>query len=64
MHIAVIGAGVVGVTTAWALRQRGHTVSVIDPQPGAAMETSKANAGQRSYGYVYPWASPAMIGKA
>lgn len=64
MHIAVIGAGVVGVTTAWALRQRGHTVSVIDPQSAAGMETSKANAGQRSYGYVYPWASPAMIGKA
>ncbi|WP_028671036.1 D-amino acid dehydrogenase [Saccharospirillum impatiens] len=64
MHIAVIGAGVVGVTTAWVLRQRGHTVSVIDPQSSAGMETSKANAGQRSYGYVYPWASPAMIGKA
>lgn len=64
MHIAVIGAGVVGVTTAWALRQRGHTVSVIEPQASAGMETSKANAGQRSYGYVYPWASPAMIGKA
>ncbi|MEX0623897.1 D-amino acid dehydrogenase [Saccharospirillum sp.] len=64
MHIAVIGAGVVGVTTAWVLQQRGHTVSVIEPQSAAGMETSKANAGQRSYGYVYPWASPAMIGKA
>jgi D-amino-acid dehydrogenase len=64
MHIAVIGAGVVGITTAWVLRQRGHTVSVIEPLSGAGLETSKANAGQRSYGYVYPWASPAMIGKA
>lgn len=64
MHVAVIGAGVVGITTAWALRQRGHTVSVIDPQPAAGQETSMANAGQRSYSCLYPWASPAMIGKA
>jgi D-amino-acid dehydrogenase len=64
MHIAVIGAGVVGVTTAWELQQRGHTVSVVEPLAEAGLETSKANAGQRSYGYVYPWASPAMIGKA
>jgi D-amino-acid dehydrogenase len=64
MHIAVIGAGVVGVTTAWTLQQRGHQVTVIEPHLQAGMETSRANAGQRSYGFVYPWASPAMIKKA
>ncbi|GGY01466.1 D-amino acid dehydrogenase [Litchfieldella qijiaojingensis] len=64
MHIAVIGAGVVGVTTAYALCQRGHQVTVIERLDAAGMETSRANAGQRSYGYVYPWASPAMIKKA
>lgn len=64
MHIAVIGAGVVGVTTAWVLQQRGHSVSVVEPMSAAGLETSKGNAGQRSYGNVYPWASPAMIGKA
>lgn len=64
MHIVVIGAGVVGVTTAWALHRRGHQVTVIERHPGAGLETSKANAGQRSYGVVYPWASAAMVKKA
>ncbi|TBW58780.1 FAD-dependent oxidoreductase [Marinobacter halodurans] len=64
MHIVVIGAGVVGVTTAWALHQRGHQVTVIERLEGAGQETSKGNAGQRSYGVVYPWASAAMVRKA
>lgn len=64
MHIAIIGAGVVGVTTAHALASRGHRVSVIERLDAAGLETSRGNAGQRSYGYVYPWASPAMIKKA
>lgn len=64
MHVLVVGAGVVGVTTAWALSRRGHQVTVVDPLYGAALETSRANAGQRSYGYVYPWAAPDMVGKA
>lgn len=64
MHIAVIGAGVVGATTAQALSLRGHSVTVIERLGQAGLETSRANAGQRSYGSVYPWASPAMIKKA
>lgn len=64
MHIVVIGAGVVGVTTAWALHKRGHQVTVIERLEGAGLETSKGNAGQRSYGVVYPWASAAMVKKA
>ncbi len=64
MHIVVIGAGVVGVTTAYALHRRGHQVTVIERHSGAGLETSKANAGQRSYGVVYPWASAAMVKKA
>ncbi|APX93407.1 FAD-dependent oxidoreductase [Halomonas sp. 1513] len=64
MDIAVIGAGVVGVTTAHALQQRGHRVTVVESHAAAGLETSRANAGQRSYGYVYPWASPAMLKKA
>lgn len=64
MHIVVIGAGVVGVTTAWALHRRGHQVTVIERHSGAGQETSKGNAGQRSYGVVYPWASAAMVKKA
>lgn len=61
MKTLVIGAGVVGVTTAWTLNERGHDVTVIDALDGAAMETSFANAGQRSYGHVSPWAAPEMI---
>lgn len=64
MHIVVIGAGVVGVTTAWALHKRGHQVTVLERLEGAGLETSKGNAGQRSYGVVYPWASAAMARKA
>ncbi|TDX32184.1 D-amino-acid dehydrogenase [Modicisalibacter xianhensis] len=64
MRIAVIGAGVVGVTTAYALARRGHDVVVIERHAAPAEETSRGNAGQRSYGYVYPWASPAMLKKA
>jgi D-amino-acid dehydrogenase len=64
MDIVVIGAGVVGVTTAYALQKRGHQVTVIERMEAAGLETSRANAGQRSYGVVYPWASPAMVRKA
>lgn len=64
MHIVVIGGGVVGVTTAWELMQRGHQVTVLEKHPLAGNETSKGNAAQRSYGVVYPWADPAMVFKA
>ncbi|WP_328189528.1 D-amino acid dehydrogenase [Marinobacter sp. OP 3.4] len=64
MNVLIVGAGVVGVTTAWSLAKRGHRVTVVDRLDGAALETSRANAGQRSYGYVYPWAAPDMVGKA
>jgi D-amino-acid dehydrogenase len=47
-HIAVIGAGITGVTTAYSLRERGYDVTVIDRQRYPAMETSFANGGQLS----------------
>src|SRR5690554_6134978 len=64
MHVVVIGGGVVGVTTAWELCRRGHQVTVLERHDGAGDETSKANAAQRSYGVVYPWADPSMVFKA
>lgn len=64
MHIIVIGAGVVGVTSASALARRGHQVTVVERLEGAGLETSFGNAGQRSYGVVYPWASAAMVRQA
>ena len=64
MRILILGAGVVGVTSAWYLRQAGHEVTVVDRQPGPALETSFANAGQLSYGYTSPWAAPGVPFKA
>ena len=64
MRIVVVGAGVVGVTTAYELSSRGHEVTVLERQAIAGNETSKGNAAQRSYGVVYPWADPKMVLKA
>ena len=58
MKIIVLGAGVIGTTTAYYLAQDGHEVEVIDRQPGAAMETSFSNAGMITPGHAYTWASP------
>lgn len=58
MKIIVLGSGVIGVTTAWYLREAGHEVTVVDRQPGPAMETSFGNGGQVSWGSAVPWAAP------
>lgn len=58
------GAGVVGVTSAYYLARNGHEVTVINRQPGPALETSPANAGQVSPGYSAPWAAPGIPLKA
>ena len=63
MKIAIIGAGVVGVTTAYMLARYGHEVTVFDREPGAAMESSFANGGQLSYGFASPMGTPALLGK-
>jgi D-amino-acid dehydrogenase len=63
MRLAVLGSGVIGVSTAWFLRQQGHEVVVIDRQPGPAQETSFANACQISVSYSEPWATPSAIPK-
>lgn len=64
MKIIVLGAGVIGVTSAWSLARAGHEVTVVDRQPAAALETSFANAGEISPGYSTPWAAPGIPGKA
>ncbi len=58
MRVAVLGAGVVGVTAAWYLAEAGHEVVVVDRQPAAAQETSFANGGQISVSHAEPWAGP------
>ena len=64
MKVIVLGAGIIGVTTAYQLAKAGHEVTVVDRQPAAGMETSFANAGQLSYGYSSPWAGPGIPVKA
>lgn len=64
MRVVVLGAGVIGVTSAWYLAKAGHEVTVIDRQPGPALETSFANAGEISPGYASPWAAPGIPMKA
>ena len=64
MRVLVIGGGVIGVTSAWYLARAGHEVTVLDRQPGPALETSYANAGEVSPGYSSPWAGPGVPVKA
>ncbi len=63
MKIAVLGAGVTGVTTAYYLAKEGQDVTVFDRQPAAAEETSFANGGQISVSQPFPWSSPDLPGK-
>jgi D-amino-acid dehydrogenase len=60
MRIAVVGAGIVGVTTAYELSADGHEVTVFERRDAIAAETSFANAGVVAPGYVTPWAAPGM----
>jgi D-amino-acid dehydrogenase len=64
MKIVILGSGVIGTTSAWYLSAAGHEVTVLDRQPGPALETSYANAGEISPGYASPWAGPGIPVKA
>ncbi|MEB2846799.1 FAD-dependent oxidoreductase [Rhizobiales bacterium RZME27] len=64
MKVSILGAGIIGVTSAYQLAKAGHEVTVIDRQPGPALETSFANAGEVSFGYCSPWAAPGIPQKA
>jgi D-amino-acid dehydrogenase len=57
MKTLVLGAGIIGISTAWHLSERGHEVVVVDRQRDAALETSFANAAQISVSYCEPWAN-------
>jgi glycine/D-amino acid oxidase-like deaminating enzyme len=58
MRVIVLGAGLLGVTSAYYLQQLGHEVTVIDRQATPAAETSFANGGQISVSHAEPWANP------
>jgi D-amino-acid dehydrogenase len=61
MNIIVLGAGAVGTASAWYLRQAGHDVTVLERQPGPALETSFANGCQISVSHAEPWANPSSL---
>ena len=64
MKVVVLGGGVIGVSTAWALLRHGAEVTLVERQSDVAQETSFANAGQVSPGYSTPWAAPGIPLKA
>jgi D-amino-acid dehydrogenase len=63
MHIIVLGAGLLGVSTAYELGRRGHRVTVIDRASGPAAEGSYSNGAQLSYTHAEPWASAHVLPK-
>ncbi len=66
MKVIVLGAGIIGVSTAWYLLEEGHEVTVVERQPQAALETSFANGAQISVCFCEPWANagaPAKVAK-
>jgi D-amino-acid dehydrogenase len=63
MRVIVLGAGVIGTSSAYYLTKAGHEVTVVDRQGGPALETSFANAGGICPGFAGPWAAPGMPGK-
>jgi len=63
MKVLVLGAGVVGVTSAWYLTEAGHDVRVLERQSGAGLETSFANGGQISVSQAEPWSNPSAPAK-
>ncbi len=64
MRVLVLGAGVIGVATAWYLAEDGHEVTVVERRPAPALETSFGNAGNVCPSYATPWAAPGMRRKA
>ena len=57
----MLGAGVIGTTSAWYLAQAGHQVTVVERQPVPGNETSFANGGQISVSHAEPWANPHVL---
>ena len=60
MKCLVLGAGVIGTSTAYFLAKDGHDVTVLDRQPGAALETSFGNGGVLHTSECEPWSRPGM----
>jgi D-amino-acid dehydrogenase len=61
MHVIILGAGIVGLNSAWQLSQDGHRVTVIDREAEVGNGASYANGAQLSYNYVAPLAAPSVL---
>ncbi len=61
MKVIVLGAGVIGVTTAYFLARNGHEVIVLEKNSAAALGCSYANGGQLSYSHIEPWSSKVSL---
>jgi len=61
LNVLILGAGVIGTTSAWYLREAGHDVRVLERREGAGLETSFANGGQISVSHSEPWANPTAL---
>lgn len=57
-HVCIVGAGIVGAASAYALSRAGWSVTIVDQESGSAHQASQANGGQLSYSYVEPLATP------
>ena len=64
MKILVLGAGLIGCTTAYLLQKSGHQVTIIDKQPGPGEKCSYSNGAQLSYCHAEPWSSFDTLMKA
>jgi len=63
MEVLVLGAGIIGMSTAYYLNAAGHRVTVMDRNDSVGLETSYANGSQLSYSYVAPLAGPGVLAK-
>lgn len=63
MRICVLGAGVVGITTAWMLSEQGYDVTLVDKHAAGGLGTSYGNGAQLSYSYVTPFSTPSLLSK-
>ena len=61
MHVCILGAGVIGLSTAWALAQAGVRVTIVDAAPSPGQGASRSNGAQLSYRFVAPLASPETL---
>ncbi|MCB1918184.1 MAG: D-amino acid dehydrogenase [Rhodocyclaceae bacterium] len=61
MEVCIVGGGIIGLATAWYLRQTGHSVCVVESRDAVGLGASRANGGQLSYRYIAPLADPALF---